>query len=583
MYETRLEQLVSRHFSHRGELEDEIEALETGKGYILESVHREEMKEIKRKHREAKTKKEKGWDWGRRADREYQRKRSQFKASATGHFASLATWALREAAMNARAGQLVVTPSKMEPDPDPAPPSCWVCLEHTPDESGALPQPTGCACRGGSTDHAHVGCVAQAAQANSPLVLPGYLLSMAARMWTACPTCKQGWTGPMSLALRQRRHDLAADLPEEDVERLNAALDLTHALRVFGRHEEALRLGHAALATCRRVYGEEHPNTLMLMRAVAAAHGDAGDLEAALPTELAATMRRVHGDEHEDTLDAIDGLAVTHDKADNFHLSLPLHQEVLAARRKTLGDGHMETLRCIGNVASTYSNLWELERAQPLSNEAADGTRRLLGGQHPETLCAVGRLGNLLVRKGDHTAAAPLLQEVVDGLAALSVHVGLELESFQSALQNTKRCLVDPAHAAEHQRFLRQRRLTMEAKLPSATAVVIGVQSRHELNGAEVTIKRFLTDKGRYTVLLPPDAAGKQESINLKPANLVLAEGSAVVATGLEGAPELNGQRGEVEGWVEEKGRYVVRLQGGARKDVANLRPDNCRADVLVL
>ena len=129
----------------------------------------------------------------------------------------------------------------------------------------------------------------------------------------------------------------------------------------------------------------------------------------------------------------------------------------------------------------------------------------------------------------------------------------------------------------------RQQQLAMEASLPSAAAVVIGVQSRPELNGAEVTIKRYLTDKGRYTVLLPPDAAGKQESINLKPANLVLAEGSAVVVTGLKGAPELNGQRGEVEGWVEEKGRYAVRLQGGARKNVANLRPDNCRADVLVL
>ena len=102
-------------------------------------------------------------------------------------------------------------------------------------------------------------------------------------------------------------------------------------------------------------------------------------------------------------------------------------------------------------------------------------------------------------------------------------------------------------------------------------------------NGAEVTTKRFIKDNARYTVLLPPDAAGKQESINLKPANLVLAEGSAVVATGLKGAPELNGQRGEVEGWVEEKGRYAVRLQGGARKKPANLRPDNCRADVLVL
>ena len=89
----------------------------------------------------------------------------------------------------------------MEPEPEPAPPSCWVCLEHTADESGELPQPTGCACRGGSTDHAHAGCVAQAAQEK-------------AKTWTLCPTCKQMWTGPMALVLRQRRHDLAADLPE---------------------------------------------------------------------------------------------------------------------------------------------------------------------------------------------------------------------------------------------------------------------------------------------------------------------------------------------------------------------------------
>ena len=157
------------------------------------------------------------------------------------------------------------------------------------------------------------------------------------------------------------------------------------------------------------------------------------------------------------------------------------------------------------------------------------------------------------------------------------------LEEIQSDLQLIARCLADPAHAAEFQRDNRQQRLAMEASLPSAAAVVIGVQSRPELNGAEVTIKRFLKDKGRYTVLLPPDAAGKQESINLKPANLVLAEGSAVAATGLKGAPELNGQRGEVEGWVEEKGRYAVRLHGGASKKVANFSPDNCRADVLVL
>ena len=126
------------------------------------------------------------------------------------------------------------------------------------------------------------------------------------------------------------------------------------------------------------------------------------------------------------------------------------------------------------------------------------------------------------------------------------------------------------------------------------------MQSRPELNGTQVTIKKFLTDKGRYTVQLPPSAVdGDKENaanqaetkmardqpkqINLKPANLVLAEGSAVVATGLTGAPELNGQRGIVEGWLEEKGRYAVRLEDKRRTKAANLRPENCRADVLAL
>ena len=95
-------------------------------------------------------------------------------------------------------------------------------------------------------------------------------------------------------------------------------------------------------------------------------------------------------------------------------------------------------------------------------------------------------------------------------------------------------------------------------------------------------IKKFLKDKGRYTVQLPPDADGKQEKISLKPANLVLAEGSAVVATGLTGAPELNGRKGTiVEGWDEEAGRYAVRLEHERRSK--RLRPENCRADVLAL
>ena len=232
-------------------------------------------------------------------------------------------------------------------------------------------------------------------------------------------------------------------------------------------------------------------------------------------------------------------------------------------------------------------NLCLFERALPLRNEAAEGNRRLLGSQHPDTLVAVGQLGSLLYNMGSHAAAALPLEEAVRGLTKQSVGGTelLNLARFKNTLAVNARCLADPSEAAGLRREVRQYRLAAEAKWPSAAATVAGVQSRPELNGAEVTISRFLKDKGRYTVQLPPGAGGKRERINLKPANLVLAEGAAVVATGLGGASRLNGRKGRVRGWADEAVCYVVRFDevGGARPETANLNPENCRADVLVL
>ena len=81
---------------------------------------------------------------------------------------------------------------------------------------------------------------------------------------------------------------------------------------------------------------------------------------------------------------------------------------------------------------------------------------------------------------------------------------------------------------------------------------------------------------GIMCTLLPRGADGKRWQILLKPANLVLVVGSAVVATGLTGAPELNGRMGKVEGWDAEAGRYVVRLEG--ERQLKRLKPEDCRA-----
>ena len=474
----------------------------------------------------------------------------------------------------------------MEPEPEPArcpvaSPACWICLDSEPDESGARPQPTGCACRGGATTHAHVGCLARAAKEKGT--------NGVTAMWWQCPTCKQQWTGPLALALARRRYELVAARPEADGERMQAAHALIGALRVAGRYEEALPLGRATLELASRVWGPEHPGTLDTMQSVATVCAASGDLAAAMPlmTQLVAMRRRVDGHEHSSTLLATQNLANAHQQLRQYHRGLELQLEAVAAwRRRTEGDGatrdEVATLQAIAGLAHSFLILHEFARSLPLQKEATDGMRRVLGPQHPDTLLATGQHGTVYHNMGDHASAQPFLQEAVDGLTKISSGGNQTLKDAKATLAHNTRCLADPRVAAKFQNDMkRERRVQVESRLPAVAATVVGVQSRPELNGTQVTIRRFLIDKGRYTVELPPDGDGKQEQISLKPTSLELAEGAIVVATGLTGARELNGRRGKAQGWDAEAGRYTVRLEGEQRPK--RLKPENCRADVLAL
>ena len=104
----------------------------------------------------------------------------------------------------------------------------------------------------------HFDCAVEAAKAKT-------------RSWFSCSTCEQVFTGALRLRLARERCRLSADRPEEDGERMAAALDLTEALRASGELDEALPLGIAALSTTRRVHGDEHQWTLDAMGRLACA------------------------------------------------------------------------------------------------------------------------------------------------------------------------------------------------------------------------------------------------------------------------------------------------------------------------
>jgi len=214
---------------------------------------------------------------------------------------------------------------------------CFICLE----EQGPLLR--GCACRG-SAGFTHLSCLVTAAQAN-------------AARWHTCPTCGQRWTGRLKLAIARERYDLL--IPRTagaDGEVLQAAMDLTWALRESCQLAEALKLGTETLATARTTSGDEDVITLTAMGILASVYGAVGDYGAALPleTHVLAVRRRLHGSDHHATLTTITNLGVTHLQLGNHTAALPLIHEALEGGRRVNGRDHPETLTCIGNLGTLY-------------------------------------------------------------------------------------------------------------------------------------------------------------------------------------------------------------------------------------
>ena len=129
------------------------------------------------------------------------------------------------------------------------PPCCTICLDGGDDP---LPIQCGCGCRG-EAGLAHVACKVEFnARKNN-----GYH-----KGWGICPTCGQGCTGAMHLALAREVSRRLRHRPQHDRERLCAEHSLGDALRAAGVCSEAEPLQARVLAAMKRSLGAEHALTL---------------------------------------------------------------------------------------------------------------------------------------------------------------------------------------------------------------------------------------------------------------------------------------------------------------------------------
>jgi hypothetical protein len=247
----------------------------------------------------------------------------------------------------------------------------------------------------------------------------------------------QSWTlrhGPDDDSSRAMAHTLAAifrvlgnyqrarDLDEDNLVRnrrlygddhpdtLRSAINLAIDLRELGEFGKARDLDEDSLARARRVLGDDHPITFLSANSLAGdlrelgEHGRAREVD----EDALARSRRVLGDEHPDTLRAASNLAIDLQLLGDFERAQALSQDTLARKRRVLGDDHPNTLLSASNLAIDLRELGEYERARELNEDTLNRRRRVLGDDHPDTLRSARSLARDLDSLGRYAEAADI-------------------------------------------------------------------------------------------------------------------------------------------------------------------------------
>ncbi len=133
-----------------------------------------------------------------------------------------------------------------------------------------------------------------------------------------------------------------------------------------------------------------------------------------LQSSALATRRRVLGEDDSGTLDSINSLASILESQGEQAEAEALYREALDKRRRVSGDEDPETLNVMGNLGTLLRSQGKLDEAEPLLRTSLEGSRRVKGPEHRSTLIAMNMYGYLLIDQGKLSAAEPYWREAYE-------------------------------------------------------------------------------------------------------------------------------------------------------------------------
>jgi eukaryotic-like serine/threonine-protein kinase len=213
-------------------------------------------------------------------------------------------------------------------------------------------------------------------------------------------------------ALATRRRVLG----EEHEGTLTSISNMGHLLQAQGKLSEAEPFWRETLEKRRRVSGEEHPATLGSVSNMGFLLQAQGKLDQAEPyyRDALEKRRRVLGEEHPDTLQSINIMGFLLRAQDRLEQAEPYYREALEKRRRVLGEEHPSTITSISNMGFLLQAQGKLDQAEPYVREALEKRRRVLGEEHPDTLISINNMGGLFWSQGRLDQTEPYWREVLE-------------------------------------------------------------------------------------------------------------------------------------------------------------------------
>jgi non-specific serine/threonine protein kinase/serine/threonine-protein kinase len=205
--------------------------------------------------------------------------------------------------------------------------------------------------------------------------------------------------------------------------------------RDLGLHAQAIVQFQRALDLDRRVWGNEHPDTLAAAKSLGQAYYSAGkypQAEAALAPAVEVSRRNL-GTSNSQTRDAMSALGLVYVAEAKYELARPLLTEALEVQRRMPGAENPVTFNMEVNLARLHFMQGNFAEAERLLSLAVQGARDTLGPEHPVTLSFMNNLSVVYQNQYRYPEAEGLLSQVLE---ARRHELGPEHPDTLNAMQN---------------------------------------------------------------------------------------------------------------------------------------------------